>query len=212
MEKSLRIVLLYACAVLLLCSCASPAANDGDLNKQATLKNISCMAVLPVSSSVDQDDTIGYKEARSLEKGEAYADQVLQRELQGNPKVHFFTSGQLATLVPEISGGIIGTDAALGQKLHCDTVLMTTLRRYKQREGTEYSVDAPAAVDFSMVLRDTTNGKLLWYADVREKQESFLENIFSFSKAKKRGFKWISVEQLLEQGIKEKLAECPYLK
>jgi len=67
-------------------------------------------------------------------------------------------------------------------------------------------------VDFSMVLRDTTDGKLLWYADVREKQQSFLENIFSFGKAKKRGFKWISVEQLLEQGIKEKLAECPYLK
>lgn len=211
MEKLLRGVLFYACAVLLLCSCASQDTNDGDLDEQATPKNISCIAVLPVSSSVDQDDTVDYKEARSLEKGEAYANQVLHRQLQGNPKVHFFTSGQLANLVPEISGGIIGTDAALAKELHCDTVLMTILRRYKQREGTAYSVDAPAAVDFSMVLRDTTHGKLLWYADVREKQESFLENIFSFSKAKKRGFKWISVEQLLEQGIKEKLAECPYL-
>lgn len=212
MEKSLRIVFSYACAVLFLCSCASQSANDKDRQTQAALKNITCIAVLPVSSSVGQDDTVNYNEARSLEKGEAYADQVLQRELQENPKVRFYTAGQLASFVPEISGGMIGTDAALGQKLHCDAVLMTTLRRYKQREGTEYSADAPAAVDFSMVLRDTTDGKLLWYADVREKQQSFLENIFSFDKAKKRGFKWISVEQLLEQGIKEKLAECPYLK
>jgi hypothetical protein len=91
-------------------------------------------------------------------------------------------------------------------------VLLTTVRRYQQREGTEYAADSPASVNFSMALRRTDNGNVLWSTEYREKQQSFLSNIFSFTKAKDRGFKWVSVEQLMTQGIKERLAQCPYLK
>ncbi|BCL61137.1 hypothetical protein DGMP_18300 [Desulfomarina profundi] len=63
-----------------------------------------------------------------------------------------------------------------------------------------------------MVLRHVKTGAVLWSADFKETQESLLSNILSFNKAQSRGFKWISVEELLEQGIRERLAQCPYLK
>lgn len=210
-EKISRLLLFYCFAVLLLSSCSSQPGSSGSLQVQAPVEPLSCIAVLPATTSVGKDETIVYAEAQSLEKGASYATAVITSELQGNPKVRILTSGQMASLVPEISGGISGTVSALGQRLNCEGVLLTTVRRYQQREGTEYSADSPASVDFFMVLRHSDNGNILWSADFREKQESFLSNIFSFTKAKNRGFKWVSVEQLMEQGIQQRLSECPYL-
>ena len=53
---------------------------------------------------------------------------------------------------------------------------------------------------------------MLWTADFRETQESLLDNILTYNKAQSRGFKWVTVEQLVEQGVKDRLATCPYLK
>ncbi|MCP4340486.1 MAG: hypothetical protein GY799_16755 [Desulfobulbaceae bacterium] len=211
-KKIISLILLYGCVVLLLSACSSKSENEGDRQVQAAVEPLSCIAVLPARTSVDQDETVVYAEAQSLEQGATYATGIIKDELKGNPKVRILSSNQIAALVPEISGGISGTVAALGQKLNCDGVLLTTVRRYTQREGTEYSADSPAAVDFDMVLRDSGSGNVLWSADFREKQQSFLSNIFSFTKAKSRGFKWITVEELMEQGIKERLDECPYLR
>jgi hypothetical protein len=202
---------IYACAVLLLSSCSSPSGNRGNNQDPAALVPLSCIAVLPAGTSVSEEEVIDFDEAQSLEKGAAYATEVIRNELKDNPEVRVLSSNEVAFLVPEISGGQIGTVIALGQKLNCDGVLLTTVRRYKQREGTEYAADSPASVNFSMVLRHSSNGNVLWSADFREKQQSFLSNIFSFTRAKERGFKWVSVEKLMEQGITKRLNECPYL-
>ncbi len=39
-----------------------------------------------------------------------------------------------------------------------------------------------------------------------------LSNILTFNKAQSRGFKWITVENLLTHGLHDRLAGCPYLK
>lgn len=210
-KNTFRLFLWYSCAGILLCSCSAQSGNDDSGELPAPIKTLSCIAVLPASTSVGQDQTVVYEEAQSLEQGAAYATEVMTRALQKNPKVRILSSYQVDSLVSDVSGGISGTVAALGQKLQCDGVLLTTVSRFQHRQGTEYSVDSPAAVDFSMVLRHSERGNILWSADFREEQESLLSNIFSFSKARQRGFKWVTAEQLMEQGIKERLDDCPYL-
>jgi hypothetical protein len=194
-----------------MASCSSTSGNRGNNQEKASFVPLSCIAVLPAGTSVSEDEKIEIDEAHSLEKGAAYATEVMRNELKDHPDVRIMSSNEVSSLIPEISGGQIGTVIALGQKTNCDGVLLTTVYRYKQREGTEYAADSPASVNFSVVLRHTKNGNVLWSADFREKQQSFLSNIFSFTQAKKRGFKWISVEELMEQGIKERLNDCPYL-
>ena len=210
--KIMRLTIIYMLAVGMLSSCSSTSESVGGRQVQTPIEPLSCIAVLPARTSVDEDKNIVYAEAQSLEQGATYATKIIRSELKENPSVRLLSVNQVSALVPEISGGISGTVAALGQRLKCDGVLLTTVRRYKQREGTEYSAESPAAIDFYMVLRDSGSGNVLWSADFREEQESFFSNIFSFSKMKSRGFKWITVEELMEQGIKERLAECPYLK
>jgi hypothetical protein len=212
--KFSRLLVVYGCVVLLLSSCSSQSGGGGseeDLQAQAPVEPLSCIAVLPAGTLADKDETMDYPEAQSLEKGAVFATEVISRELRGNPKVRILSASQVAALAPDISGGIAGTIAELGQKLDCDGVLQTTVRRFQQREGTEYAVDSPAAVDLSLVLRHSGDGNILWSAEIREQQQSLLSNIFSFGKARKRGFKWVTVEQLMEQGIKERLDDCPYL-
>lgn len=209
MKNSFLTVCLTCCIVVLLASCSGHLG--GDKQVQAPLEPLSCIAVVPASTSVDKDDTVNYSRAKELEKGAALATRVLADVLGGHGKVMLLSSSQMATLVPEVSGGISGMVSALGQKLNCDAVLVTVVQRFKQREGTEYASDDPASAEFNMVLRHANKGTVLWSADFQETQESFLSNILSYNKMQSRGFKWITVEQLLQQGIRERIAECPYL-
>lgn len=161
---------------------------------------------------MDKEKAIDSEQLRTLESGAAYATGIMTRELSDNGKVHIISAREAATFAPEVSGGVFGMVAAIGKKVGCDGVLVTTVRKFKQREGTEYASDDPASADLHMSLLHASSGAVLWTADFRETQESFLENILSFDKMQKQGFKWISVEQLMEQGIADRLATCPYLK
>jgi PBP1b-binding outer membrane lipoprotein LpoB len=210
-KKMLKLLFFGSCTFFLLTSCSSHNGGKAD-QTVVPIKPLSCIVVLPVDTSVDKDKTINFEKAQSLEKGADYATEVMSENLKGNPKVRILTHEQLASLVPEISGGLSGTVSALGQKLNCDGVLTTTIQRFRQREGTEYASDSPSSVQFKMVLTDVKTGGVLWTRDYRETQTSFLSNIFSIEKIQKRGLKWVSAEQLVEQAIKERLAECPYLK
>jgi hypothetical protein len=208
-----RLSKIFAVSSLSIIFLASCSANFGDGNQsQAPLRPLSCIAVLPAGTSVDNDKTVNHEQARSLENGAAYATGILARELSGNSKARVISVNQAATLAPEVSGGLIGMVSAIGKKVGCDGVLVTTVRRFKQREGTEYASDDPASADLHMALIHASSGAVLWTADFRETQESFLDNILTFDKMQNRGFKWVSVEQLVEQGITERLATCPYLK
>lgn len=202
-------LLIGCCTVVFLVSCSSH--NTGE-QVQVPIEPVNCIVVLPATTSVDTaEDAINYDKARSLEKGAAYATFIMEGELDGRENVRILTSNQLSTLVPEISGGITGTAAALGEKLNCAAILSTTVRKFREREGSEYASEWPAAVEFSMVLMHAASGRTLWYGDYREAQKSFLSNIFSLNNVKKRGFKWVTAEQLMEQAIKERLTESPYL-
>lgn len=209
MEKFARLF-LSCCAMLLLASCAANPTSDEEQVKAPV--PLSCIAVLPAGTSVDRDETVAPQDARELEKGADFISSIMTRELTGQAKVRLLNDSQVASLTPEVSGGVPGMVAAIGKKVNCDAVLLTTVRRFKQREGTDYAVENPASANFQMTLLQARNGAVLWTADFRETQESLLDNILTYNKAQSRGFKWVTVEQLVEQGVKDRLAACPYLK
>lgn len=212
MKILIRDVALIMFVASILAGCGSTNGDTSGTVMQQPLIPIECIAVIPAATSVDQDNTIKYDKANSLEKGAQFATSVLRKELDGHQKVRMLSEDQVDTLIPEISGGATGTIAMLGEKLNCDAVLITTINKFSQREGTEYASDSPASVNFKMELRHAQSGKVLWVADYRETQKSLFADIFSMDKVQKRGLKWVSAEDLLGQAIEERLADCPYLK
>ncbi len=203
MEKLAKL-LLFCCAFLLLASCSANLGSEKE-QVQAPLQPLSCIAVLPARPTVDQQDD------RSLEVGAEFITDIMARELGGNEKVRLLTESQDTSLGLAVSGGLSGMISAIGKETGCEAVLMTTVSRYRQREGTEYAVEEPASADFQMKLIHARTGSVLWAAEFRETQESLLDNILTYTKAQSRGFKWVTVEQLVEEGVKERLAAFPYI-
>ena len=207
--KNLMMVLLSCCLVVTLASCSSkPIADD---EQRQIVEGIDRIAVLPVQIPVGEGKDRPTVEEEQLHAGARHAYSILQQELGGNEKIRMVSPSMLDNLKTGVQGGFGGTIAGIGEQLDCDAVLLVTMKRFTQRQGGEMAVDAPASASFSMNLYETKTRSIIWVADFNETQESLLENIFSFGKARSRGFKWITVEDLVEQGMKERLAELPYL-
>jgi hypothetical protein len=99
----------------------------------------------------------------------------------------------------------------VGSELKCGAVLMTSLADYRQRVGGSYGAESPASASFSMRLINSRDGSVIWQSMFKETQQSLMSNLMSFDKAVSSGFKWITVEELVRQGINKKIEECPYL-
>lgn len=206
MNKLIRILPILILALIASCSSKS----DGD--NTAVVRQLDSIAVVPTLASVRQTTDISFEEARTLDEGATYVTSVLRSELGGNPKIRFSTDYGSGKEFHGISGGMLATVQKIGKRLNADAVLMSSMKRYQQRVGGEYSVDTPASAEFSMMLIATSDGRTLWSGTFKETQQSLMSNLFSFGQASSRGFKWITVEDMVAQGLKEKLEECPYFK
>lgn len=205
-KRYLRLV-TCCCLVWGLSSC-SPNTAVTDSDKTAALEPISCVAILPARMGAEQAVSGTDEEQEKHPTGADYADSVLLQELAGNPKAKFVPSTQFQG---ESAGNLTEVIGNASASTGCDAVLTTTVLRFAQRQGTSYAVDAPASAAFEMRIYSVPSGKVLWAGDFSETQQALMSNLFSFGKAKSRGFKWITVEELLAQGIKERVADCPYL-
>lgn len=140
----------------------------------------------------------------NVRRGAEYADTVIRQELAGQPKIQMVSGEGMESL-----GGIIVEAAA---NTGCEGVMVATVYKFRQRAGSTMAADEPASTSFDIRIYDAVTKNVLWAADFSETQESLFSNIFSFGKAQSRGFQWITVEELMAQGLKERLSQCPYLK
>ncbi len=203
------IAILY-CFVLVLASCSGKqVGHENKMDK--VVENLTCLVVMPTRTTVATTRDMKYANAEVLEKGASFIDSVIADELNGSQVSRIIAAEQIAGMPTEVSGGNMGMLKAIGGKLNCNAILVTTVQHFKQRVGGEYAVDSPASVAFEMRLVDVNTGSVFWSSTFSETQESLLNNLFTFSKAQSRGFKWITVEELVRQGVHERLSQCPYL-
>lgn len=195
--------------LFLLSSCYAPPTdqNMGD----EKVEKLSCLLVFPAAAMVDSSDKMQQKQAKELQDGAVFMNSALAGILGGNERVVMVDDAMLNQYHPTVEGGRFGAVKAVSQDLGCDTVLLTTVSRFKQRQGGEMAVDAPASVAFELKMLDTKEGRVIWSGAFSETQEALLQNLFSMKKAEKRGLKWITAEELADQGLRERLKSCPYL-
>jgi hypothetical protein len=83
-----------------------------------------------------------------------------------------------------------------------DAIVTGTVRRYSEREGSASGVTRPAAVWFELELR-SVSGELLWSGVYEERQEALSDNFLTLGMAWKRGFRWVTAEDLAKYGARE---------
>lgn len=208
MKKNTGIWIVALFCSLILSACLGKNIESGD-EKPKTLQTLKGIVVMP---AVVEKKALG-----SVRRGEvtlagvaAFVDGVIAADLGTNAKVHLMTEGQLDALT-DAAGGRLGQMKALAAKQDSDAVLDITVTRFRERDGSDISVNSPASAAFEMVLTHVDSGMVLWAASFDETQQALSSNLFTLGQAKSRGFKWITVEELVKQGLQERLAECPYL-
>lgn len=77
--------------------------------------------------------------------------------------------------------------------------------RFQERKGGNFAADKPASVAFHMhLMKDGVLGRVFVYS---EEQKALTQNLFTIGKYLKRGGKWVTADELAEEGINAGLDE-----
>lgn len=96
-----------------------------------------------------------------------------------------------------------------GQALNADGVLVGYVYKFRDRDGSDYSVDQPASVTFHMDMIQVKGGQIVWSGNFNETQRSLSEDLFQLRTFIKRKGRWISVEDLAVYGLEQILKTLP---
>ena len=209
--NSLIQICVGAVIVILMVSCGSKVPLPTEKERAEARKKIPCVIVLPVETGVNIDPGVTYEDAAVVEAGAQFMDGVIAEELAVHENIRVLSKRQLTSLMPEDANTRLGLIKAVGTELKCGAVMIVSLSEYRQRVGGSFGADVPASAAFSMRLINANDGSVIWSGQFKEAQQSLMSDIMSFGKAQSRGFKWITVEELVRQGLSEKIKECPYL-
>lgn len=208
--KNISRVLTVAvlCGLLAVLNACSGKKGQTAAQSEPERQPLAAIVILPSETAGGSAATDG-----DLRKGAGFVDLKLAELTAEYGNVRVLTPGQVDDLMDEDnSDNTTDVIAHLQKILHCDAVMVTTVHRYRQRQGSDLAIESPASASFEIRLFDAKSKAVLWSADFDETQESLLSNILSFNKAQSRGFKWVTVETLISQGLQDRLAGCPYLK
>ena len=207
MKNIHKIITYWALTVLIIFSagCSSlPLGGD-----EEELVPISSIGVLPtqiVTRQLSDDAAI-----EKLETGADTLNALLTDYFQNYKDVSLISQSKLEGLSSANSGKPLYLAREAGQQLHYDAVLITSVERYQERDGSDYAIITPASVTFSLRLLAVESGQVIWSSDFDQEQQAFLENILK-SRSTGSGFRWLTVEELTSAGLTKKLDSSPYLK
>ena len=205
----MRKIFSVLCFVSLTLSACSSLISD-DPKEIGTLPEVSCVAVLPTAVAIADSAPLTVARKKHIMDGAAYLDSVMVDELGDRTEFRLLTENQLDAILSGPWGGRLQQIRDIGQATGCGAVLEISLSKYRERVGSEMSVETPAAAAFSMKLIGVESGVVLWTTSFDESQKALFDDIFSFGKARKRGFKWLSVQALSRDGLSSRLQNFPY--
>ena len=205
------LAVVLAALVLVLGGCGAPKSVPTGGDTLISDYPVRCITVLPVRKPLNPDEEMFPAAAAEMARGIPVLDRLLREQLAGRGDVRFVSGHQLASLGEGLTPGEQALVREAGKRFGCNAVLEVFLERYQERIGGEYAVEQPASVAFSYRLIGVDSGGVLCRGTFDEVQQSVAENIFAFGKARKRGFTWVTAEELLREGLREKLSGCSYL-
>ncbi len=172
---------------------------------------VTCIGVLPVATADNFDEIVPAAEKKQLQNGVHILNELLKKQFISRSDVRLVTDGQISGMGENLPAQPLARARMIADRLSCNTVLETTLRRYKDRVGGQYTAKNPASVAFDFRLIAIPEGVVLCSGTFDEVQQSVMENLYNFKSATERGFTWVTAEQLMREGLRARFSECPYL-
>lgn len=173
---------------------------------------IDTLLILPVETHVTDDNTTTDGEKlNALTEGAEGLSTILKNRVEPRGNIIFLSRNRIESILGDYKGSELEIIRYLGRETEADAVMRSRIFRYIKRAGTKYSVSQPASVNFSHKLIHTSTGSILCQGQFDESQQALFSDLFSFFKASSRGFKWITADELLREGVEQIFKDCPYL-
>jgi hypothetical protein len=95
----------------------------------------------------------------------------------------------------------------IGEGVYADAVIVGRIQRFRERVGDSWGAKSPASVAFVLDLIDVRRGDVVWSARFDETQKALSENIFALGDISQRGVRWLSAEELSQDGVKKAIGQ-----
>jgi len=204
-SQSTLVLILITLCTFTGCTTKKPA-------ERAAPARIASIVVLPTETAITHKNSHPpLHPSRQLEDGAAVLSALIADYFTDKPGVRIISQPQQESLASESVLDQISLAKKIGTQVGGDAVLMSTVNRYHPRGGTKLSVDSAASVAFDYKLAEVKTGRILCSGAFDETQQAVFENMFAFMRSFKRGFRWITAEELAKEGLIRKFDDCPYL-
>jgi hypothetical protein len=201
--------LLYLLVLFAACS-FGPGNLQSRHSSDLEGRNIRRIAALP--PSVLRGDSPSRAPQGVEPRGEREAAETLARITQSAlgalPRWQIVSDSEVREVAQTVAPGVEATRARqIGQMVFADAVMIGRVSRYRERVGDEWGAKSPASVAFVLDLIDVRRGDVIWSARFDETQKSLSENIFAIGDISQRGVRWLSADQLMQEGVKKAVAQ-----
>jgi len=98
---------------------------------------------------------------------------------------------------------------ALGRRNGAQSIMVSYLYAFRDRDGGDYGVETPSRVTFEMLLLNTATGRILWQRTFTETQKSLSEDLLQLRTFLKRKGRWVSAREMASGALKEMLKTAP---
>lgn len=122
---------------------------------------------------------------------------------------------------PQLAGDAVKTAAvpltrdslrAVGEKSTADGVLIGTVTRFDESDGSRLGATNGAAVGFSLQLLDPRSGEPLWSARFEKEEQPLTDNLFALRETLHDGLAFMNRAQLLHHGFESAAEEFEKLR
>ncbi len=185
------------------------------------------LAVLPFENKIPGEESaksticpicgaVFYTDGNTVAEGTVALEDLFAKRLKDYKQFTLIDSERSAgvyhRVVKSSQGLSTETLQHLGRELGADGVLVGYLFRYRERMGYWYSVKKPASVAFDVHLIRVSDGRMVWRATFDRTQSSLMENVSQLSSFLHWGAKWLTAQELSEEGVGEILDAYPGIK
>lgn len=162
-----------------------------------------CGAIFGAVKTVGRPETV--VEARFLE--------LLQKS---KPKFSIISGERVAGLYRRVSAASLKTPLRqvlrnVGSELGAEGIVTGHLYRFRERKGEPYAAEQPASVAFEIHLLRVEDGVLVWRGSFDRTQTALMENLLQAPSFYREKGRWVTAEELAEEGLEQMLKTFPGL-
>ena len=211
---SVTLMLKFIPLLFLLVSCSfGPGNLQSRQSTDLQVRKVRRIAVLPPSATAPtQTQKIPFTTASEPRTAEREAPETLARlvysAMASLPNWQIVSESEVREVGQSLPAGGEGSRLTrIGEMVYADAVITSRVQRYRERVGDEWGAKSPASVAFVLDLVDVRRGDVIWSATFDETQKSLNENIFAFGDISQRGVRWLSADQLTQEGVKKAIGQ-----